>query len=132
MSEPATSAIVSVTQASGITILGIATGLDPVLIVAGAAGGWWALSYLESPGKALARANRIALSSVLAAWGSPVVVGLNFPPLPENLPEFPLKIVVSVGIGLIAIDIIGKGLWHSSGRKLSNCRSRKNRSHGND
>ena len=75
MSEPATSAIVSVTQASGITILGIATGLDPVLIVAGAAGGWWALSYLESPGRALARANRIALSSILAAWGSPVVLG---------------------------------------------------------
>ena len=110
MSEPATSAIVSVTQASGITILGIATGLDPVLIVAGAAGGWWALSYLESPGRALARANRIALSSILAAWGSPVVVGLNFLPLPENLPEFPIKIVVSIGIGLIAIDIIGKGL----------------------
>lgn len=109
MSEPATSAIVSVTQASGITLFGIATGLDPVLIVAGAAGGWWALSYLESPGKALARANRIALSSILAAWGSPVVVGLNFLPLPENLPEFPLKIVVSIGIGLIAIDIIGKG-----------------------
>lgn len=110
MSEPATSAIVSVTQASGITLFGIATGLDPVLIVAGAAGGWWALSYLESPGRALARANRIALSSILAAWGSPVVVGLNFLPLPENFPEFPLKIVVSIVIGLIAIDIIGKGL----------------------
>lgn len=110
MSEPATSAIVSITQASGITLFGIATGLDPVLIVAGAAGGWWALSYLESPGRALARANRIALSSILAAWGSPVVVGLNFLPLPENFPEFPLKIVVSIGIGLIAIDIIGKGL----------------------
>ena len=110
MSEPATSAIVSVTQASGITLFGIATGLDPVLIVAGAAGGWWALSYLESPGRALARANRIALSSILAAWGSPVVVELNFLPLPENLPEFPLKIVISIGIGLIAIDIIGKGL----------------------
>lgn len=110
MSEPATSVTVTVTQAGGITLFGIATGLDPVLIVAGAAGGWWALSYLESPGRALARANRIALSSILAAWGSPVVVGLNFLPLPENIPEFPLKIVVSIGIGLSVIDIIGKGL----------------------
>lgn len=45
MAEPTTSVAIAAT-AAGLTVLGIATGLQPGVLLAGFAGGLWALSYL--------------------------------------------------------------------------------------
>ena len=44
MTEPVTPSAFGLT-AAGVTLFGVATGLDPALLCAGAAGGWWAMTY---------------------------------------------------------------------------------------
>lgn len=80
MAEPATTlshVIPAATASYGLTILGIATGLDPGLLFAGLAGGWWALSYAPRPMPLLHRATVGSVSALAgawgAAWGAPVV-----------------------------------------------------------
>lgn len=64
----------------GLVVLGVATGLDPMLMVAGGAGAMWAQFYL--PEMPLAhRAISIILGAMVAAWVSPAVA-LALPSLP--------------------------------------------------
>lgn len=91
---------------SGVTILGVATGLQPELLISGAAGGWWAISY-QPPLKAFTRVNRIFLSSLVAAWLTPLFLFL----FSQYITELPgaLNIPVALLIGLSTIDILGVG-----------------------
>ena len=47
MAEPATSTAAVIASALGLTVFGVATGLHPSLLIAGLAGGMWALFYLS-------------------------------------------------------------------------------------
>lgn len=73
MTEPITPSAFGLT-AAGVTLFGVATGLDPALLCAGAAGGWWAMTYQPVLG-ALDRVSRVSLSALVGGWGSPVAVG---------------------------------------------------------
>jgi len=110
MSEPVSVGFVGLT-AGGITILGIATGLHPALLLAGAAGGWWSMSY-QSQISALGRLNRILLSSVVAAWGAPVAAaaGASFVPSLDLTSRSAIELGVALVIGLVTIDVLGRGL----------------------
>ena len=46
MAEPTTTAVIGLTAGS-LAIFGMVTGLQPVLLLAGMAGGWWALSLRD-------------------------------------------------------------------------------------
>lgn len=108
MTEPVASAAVA--TAAGITLLGVATGLQPQLLVAGAAGGWWAVTYLP-PSSALSRINRVLISAAVAAWGAPAAVGIGLHNgwIPAIAPVAALEMLAALGIGLLTIDVLGGG-----------------------
>lgn len=110
MSEPVSAGYVGVT-AGGITVLGIITGLHPALMLAGAAGGWWAMSYQHQM-TVLGRLNRVLLSSIVAAWGAPVAAaaGASIIPSPVSLPHSAIELGFALIIGLVTIDVLGRGL----------------------
>ena len=110
MSEPVSVGFIGLT-AGGITILGVATGLHPALLLAGAAGGWWSMSY-QSQLSALGRLNRILLSSVVSAWGAPVAAaaGASFMPSLDLTSRSAIELCVALVIGLVTIDVLGRGL----------------------
>lgn len=110
MSEPVSAGYVGVT-AGGITVLGIITGLHPALMLAGAAGGWWAMSY-QPQMTVLGRLNRILLSSIVAAWGAPVAAAAGASIIPSSvpLPHSAIELGIALIIGLVTIDVLGRGL----------------------
>lgn len=120
MTEPvsASSALITVT-AGGVTLLGLATGLDPLLLLAGAWGGWWAQSY-QPPAGAMARLNRVLIAAVAAAWGSPPLVGwlASRTLLTDEVPGVAWEAVAALGIGLLAVDVLGRGLLKLAAAKF--------------
>lgn len=101
MSEPA---ILAASTAAGLVVAGVATGLQPELLMAGAAGGWWAMSYQDSI-PAFKRASRIVISSLVAAWATPLAASF------VDLPQAPaLQLPVALVIGLATIDVLGLGV----------------------
>lgn len=122
MTDPVSAPAVAVT-AGGLTLLGVATGLQPELLLAGAAGGWWALTYAP-PAGALARANRIALSSAIAAWTAPPATAwaARALELPATTALAGLQIAAALGVGLLAVDVLGRGLLSLARARLGNAR----------
>lgn len=103
MSEPAI--LTASATAAGLVVAGVATGLQPELLVAGAAGGWWAMSYQE-PLPALKRGTRIVLSALVAAWSTPLAASFVDLPGRMHLLQFPVALL----IGLVTIDVMGLGV----------------------
>lgn len=110
MTEPVSSTTIAVT-AGGITILGIVTGLQPDLMLAGAAGGWWAQVYVK-PASVFARVNRLLLASLIAAWSAPPTVAWlgSHGWISTLIPVAAWQWCAALGIGLIAIDALGGGV----------------------
>ncbi len=92
-------------QAGTIFILGVSTGLQPALMIAGAAGGWLAMTYI-GPLSWYDRVNRVFLSSLASSWGTMVL--LEHFDLYEDAQVF--QFAVSFVIGLLTMDVIGKGI----------------------
>lgn len=118
MAEPASSAIV-VAGAAGLTIFGVATGLSPSLLIAGMAGGFWALSYMP-PMPVWKRITTAALSSLLAGWVTPAVVAAltawnGWPgSVTHDLVQYP----VAVAFGLLSHTVIGPAMLKLAARKI--------------
>lgn len=68
MAEPSITAGTAV--ATGLTIFGISTGLDPAILIAGLAGGLWAQSY-HPPTSIWRRVALIVLAAILAGYLAP-------------------------------------------------------------
>ena len=117
MTDPVSPPAVAAT-AAGLTLFSAATGLDPVLLCAGAAGGWWAMTYQPILG-ALDRLSRVGISALAAGWGAPVAVGYAADAgwIPEALPDQVVSFPVALGIGLLAVDVIGRGMLRFAQRK---------------
>jgi len=67
MTDPAVAPVVL--TASGLTVLGVSTGIAPELLFTGLAGGWWALSYITEPLPLRRRLTIAAVSALAGAWG---------------------------------------------------------------
>jgi len=119
MAEPATSTAAVIASALGLTVFGVATGLHPSLLIAGLAGGLWALFYGE-PQPLLKRCLSAVMSALVAAWLAPVtaysVQELPFTPkvLPLDVLQFPVALI----LGFLAMAIVGPGLMLLSRKKL--------------
>lgn len=103
MAEPSTTVVIG--SVAGITAFGVATGLHPSLLIAGAAGGWLAMSYQPSLG-ALNRVTRVVMSALVAAWSTPL--GASLLNMPERLHL--MYMPIAFGVGLIAFDVLGPGV----------------------
>ena len=119
MAEPATSTAAVIASAMGLTIFGIATGLHPSLLIAGLAGGLWALFY-GGPQPLLKRCLSAVMSALVAAWLAPVTAyslrELPFAPkvIPIDVLQFPIALI----IGFLAMAIVGPGLMLLSRKRL--------------
>ena len=119
MAEPATSSAAIIVSAMGLTVFGIATGLHPSLLIAGLAGGLWALFYGE-PQPLLKRCLSAVMSSLVAAWMAPVTAYsiLELPFTPKVLPLDVLQYPIALILGFLAMAIVGPGLMLLSRKKL--------------
>ncbi len=118
MTEPVTPSALALT-ASGVAVFGVVTGLHPQLLVAGFAGGLWALFYHEAS-PLLRRILGAIMSALIAAWISPAasyaVTSLPFWPtaIPRDLLQFPVALI----IGLLSMAVLGPGLLALTRRKI--------------
>lgn len=118
MAEP-TATGVFVLTATGISIFGVATGLDPVLLVAGVAGGYASLSY--QPAQSFSgRITSVVMSALMAAWGAPVLVAAasGQPFIPVAVTGEILKFPVALIGGFLAQTVIAPGLMALAKRKM--------------
>lgn len=107
MAEPSTATAASV-SAAGITIFGVATGIEPTLLLAGMAGGWLALYQFDVVGLGQ-RIGFVILSALMGALLAPLGVSIA---LAMGLQAAPgtLMIPFAVVIGLLAIKVVGPRL----------------------
>lgn len=120
MAEPATSTAAVIASAMGLTIFGIATGLHPSLLIAGLAGGLWALFYDDQPRPLIRRCLSAIMAALVAAWLAPVTAYgfLELPFTPKVLPLDVLQFPIALVLGFLAMAFVGPGLMVLSRKKL--------------
>lgn len=108
MAEPI-SPVAALPTGAGITILGVATGLDPMLLLCGFVGGWWAQSYEQPPAALIQRLSICALSALLATWFIPPLVlwATSRPWWPGVVPAMLIQWPAAVTFGLLAYKVLG-------------------------
>lgn len=118
MAEPTTSIAIAAT-AAGLTIFGIATGLQPGILLAGFSGGLWALSYLP-PMAWWQRILVAVLGALLAGWVTPAVaLGVtSISWWPRAVTAEILQFPVAVAIGLLAHTVIGPAVIRVARAKI--------------
>ena len=118
MADPASSVAAAVVTASGITIFGVALGLHPEIMVAGFAGGLWALSY-QPQAPLIKRVASTILAAVLAGYGAPVAsAGVTaLPAWPAVLSRELVQLPIAVLIGLLSHSVLGPSFLRIAQRK---------------
>jgi hypothetical protein len=114
--EPATSVAAVAVSATGLTILGISTGLQPDILLAGFAGGLWALTY-QPPAPLLRRAAATLGSAVVAGYLSPIAVAVLRSALPGDPSREIAQTAFGLLIGLISQRVIGPAVLRIADRK---------------
>lgn len=110
MPEPSSAALVALTTA-GISILGIATGLHPELLLAGVVGSLWALSYSE-PLPVWRRCAITAVTSVVAGYLTPATIALLRISawIPAQLTQELVMPPAALLIGFLAHKVLGPAI----------------------
>lgn len=119
MAEPTTSAaVMAAATATGLTVFGVATGLHPAILLAGLAGGLWALSYHPPMGSARRVAVTI-MAAVVAGYLSPAVAaGLTAISIwPQTVTREMAQLPIAVMIGLLSHRVLGPALLRIAARK---------------
>lgn len=113
MAEPASSAAFVAATTAGLTLFGFATGIHPELLIAGAAGGYWSLSYLPEM-RIWQRVSTVSVSSIVSAWLSPPVAAVLAAAARNYLSWWPAAVdaaamsyAVAVCGGLILFTVVG-------------------------
>lgn len=114
MAEP-TLPFLALTTA-GITVMGVATGIHPGLLIAGVGGGLWALSY-QPPAGWLARVFFLLVSALVAGYITPVGAAVAASGATAMLPWWPtditrdvLQFPIGFVIGFLAVRWFGPAL----------------------
>ncbi|MFV0662777.1 hypothetical protein [Denitromonas sp.] len=118
MTEPlsGTAALINVTAAGGIAVLGVATGLHPGVLLAGLAGGYWALTALPSSGGG-SRIAFLVVSALVAGYLAPVAATVAAAAAASMLPWWPpaatqdvLRFPAGLLVGFLAVRWLGPAL----------------------
>lgn len=119
MPEPTSTVAAVAVTAGGLTLFGVVTGLHPALLLAGLAGGWWALSYQRESMPLPRRVSVLAISSLMAAWITPpavsatIATGVLGQTMTGELIQFPGAALV----GLVVHRIVGPALMRFAEKK---------------
>lgn len=113
-----TVAAASAATAAGITVLGVSTGLDPAVLIAGFAGGLWAQSY-NPPAHWLQRLAATALAAILAGYFTPAAAVMlsASDTIKGALPGHALQLPVAVLVGLLAQRVLGPAIMRIARKK---------------
>lgn len=116
MAEPSITAGTAV--ATGLTIFGISTGLDPAILIAGLAGGLWAQSY-HPPAGIWRRIALTALAPLLAGYLAPAVaaVAASSETVRGIFTLTALQLPVAVLIGLTSHRVLGPAFMRFAAKK---------------
>lgn len=119
MAEPnATSAAAA---AAGLTVFGVATGLDPALLIAGFAGGVWGQSY-HPPTAIWRRLLLVVMAAVIAGYLAPAAAIGAMAMAPAAtvgaLPLGTLQLPVAVLIGLTSHRVLGPAVMRLAAKKI--------------
>lgn len=119
MAEPAISAAAVSSAAAGLTVFGVATGLNPSILIAGLAGGFWALSYMP-PMPVWKRITTAALSALLAGWATPAIVAAltSLSAWPSAVTHDIVQFPVAIAFGLLSHTVIGPAMLKLATRKI--------------
>lgn len=114
MSEPATPILAT----GGLTILGVVTGLHPMLLVAGFVGCWWYNSYLPE----LTLRNRITsgiIAALVAAWITPPIITwlTSLAWWPPTVPALTAGFPGALVLGFLTHKVIGPTLLRHAQKK---------------
>ena len=118
MAEPTSSALLAGATATGLTLFGVATGLHPAILLAGLAGGLWALSYQE-PAPALKRVAVTIMSAIVAGYLTPAVAAgvTSIGAWPQALTRDLVQLPIAVLIGLLSHRVLGPALLRIAAQK---------------
>lgn len=121
MPEPTSTVAAVAVTAGGLTLFGVVTGLHPALLLAGLAGGWWALSYQSAPMPLPRRVSVLAISSLMAAWITPPVVAatINSGMLGANMTGELIQYPGAALAGLLAHAVLGPFLMRFAAQKAN-------------
>lgn len=113
-----TVAAATVAAGAGITVLGVSTGLDPAVLIAGFAGGLWAQSY-NAPAHWSQRLAATALAAILAGYFTPAAAILlsASDTIKGALPGPALQLPVAVLVGLLAQRVLGPAIMRIARKK---------------
>jgi hypothetical protein len=116
MAEPSVTAGTAV--ATGLTIFGISTGLDPAILIAGLAGGLWAQSY-HPPASIWRRVALVALAAILAGYLAPAFAALaaSSETVRGIFTLTALQLPVAVLIGLTSHRVLGPAFMRFAAKK---------------
>ncbi len=114
--EPTSSVSAIAVSATGLTLLGISTGLQPDILLAGFAGGLWSLTY-QPPAPLFRRAAATLGSAVVAGYLSPIAVAVLRSALPGDLSREIAQTSFGLLIGLISQRVIGPAVLRIADRK---------------
>ena len=106
-------------SAGGITLLGIATGLHPTVMLAGFAGGLWAVSYEKPPIPLARRLTWTCGSAIVAGYLTPPAVAMLLPSLPGRMTAELIQHGAAFLIGFTAFSRLGPALLSLAGKIIS-------------
>lgn len=118
MAEPASSAALAAATATGLTLFGVATGLHPAILLAGLAGGLWALSYQE-PSPVWKRVAVTIMAAIVAGYLTPAVAAgvTSIGAWPQNVTRDLVQLPIAVVIGLLSHRVLGPALLRIATQK---------------
>jgi hypothetical protein len=110
----------------GLTVMGIQTGIDPMLALAGLAGGWWQQTYLDKPLPILQRLSIGCISALAGTWFGPLAASMAHSAGAYYIPWWPaevhsnfLRFAMAYSIGLVAHRKLGPLLLRTIDRKAA-------------
>jgi hypothetical protein len=118
MPELTASAATLAVTGAGITILGISTGLQPDIMLAGFSGGLWA-QYSQEPAPLFRRLLATLGASVVAGYMTPFLVAMvrasdALPPDARDMVMMPVAMIV----GLLSHKVIGPAILRIAARRI--------------
>lgn len=123
MAEPTTSTAVLIqiaSTAAGLTLFGVATGLQPQILLVGLLGGFWAMTY-KPPAGLMARILFLLGSSLVAGYVAPVAAAAAAAAAVSTLSWWPrditrewLQYPVAFFSGFLAIRYLGPALMRKA------------------
>lgn len=116
MAEPSITA--GAALATGLTLLGVSTGLDPAVLIAGVSGGLWAQSY-HPPTSIWRRLSLIALAAILAGYLAPVFTAFiaASPTVHDIIAYSALQLPIAVIVGLTSHRVLGPAFMRFASKK---------------